>query len=61
MEELIKQAFLHVDLIGQHVQDGHYDLIGPDGQSMYFAFSVLLLFLRLTCIQQLSSLNSGNM
>ncbi|KAL1624967.1 hypothetical protein SLS54_003692 [Diplodia seriata] len=32
MEELIKQAFLHVDVIGQHVHDGHYDLVGPDGE-----------------------------
>ena len=32
MESLIKQAFLHVDLIGAHVQEGHYDLTGPDGE-----------------------------
>lgn len=32
MEELIKQAFLHVDVIGPHVQQGHYDLLGPDQQ-----------------------------
>ncbi|KAK8221189.1 hypothetical protein IWZ01DRAFT_490085 [Phyllosticta capitalensis] len=32
MEGLIKQAFLHVDVIGQHVHDGHYDLVGPDGE-----------------------------
>lgn len=31
MEELIKQAFLHVDVIGPHVANGHYDLIGPNG------------------------------
>lgn len=31
MEELIKQAFEHVDEIGPHVQSGHYDLMGPDG------------------------------
>ena len=31
MEELIRQAFLHVDVLGQHVADGHYDLIGPNG------------------------------
>lgn len=30
MEQLIHQAFLHVDGIGQHVLEGHYDLIGPD-------------------------------
>ncbi|KAM0335728.1 hypothetical protein ACHAQA_000778 [Verticillium albo-atrum] len=32
MQELIKQAFQHVDVIGQQVQDGHYDLIGPNGE-----------------------------
>jgi hypothetical protein len=32
MESLIKQAFLHVDVIGKLVQDGHYDLTGPDGE-----------------------------
>ncbi|TQN67242.1 hypothetical protein CSHISOI_08245 [Colletotrichum shisoi] len=29
MEELINLAFIHVDIIGPHVQDGHYDLVGP--------------------------------
>jgi hypothetical protein len=32
MEELIKQAFLHVEIIGPQVQEGCYDLIGPDGE-----------------------------
>ncbi|OBT54005.1 hypothetical protein VE04_06026 [Pseudogymnoascus sp. 24MN13] len=32
MEDLIRQAFLHVDVIGPHVQEGHYDLIGPNGE-----------------------------
>ena len=32
MEELIKQAFLHVEVIGPHVQQGHYDLVGPNGE-----------------------------
>ncbi|KAL1592702.1 hypothetical protein SLS60_011118 [Paraconiothyrium brasiliense] len=32
MEELIKQAFLQVDIIGPHVHEGHYDLVGPDGE-----------------------------
>ncbi|GFP55755.1 transcriptional regulatory protein SIN3 [Trichoderma asperellum] len=32
MEELIKQAFLHVDVLGPHVQEGHYDIIGPNGE-----------------------------
>lgn len=31
MEELIKQAFDQVDVLRQHVRDGHYDLIGGDG------------------------------
>lgn len=31
MEDLIRQAFLHIDVIGQHVADGRYDLIGPNG------------------------------
>lgn len=32
MEELIRQAFLHVENIGPHVQEGHYDLLGPNGE-----------------------------
>jgi hypothetical protein len=32
MEALIKKAFLHVDVIGPHVVDGHYDLVGPEGE-----------------------------
>ncbi|CCE30012.1 hypothetical protein E4U35_007511 [Claviceps purpurea] len=32
MEELIKQAFLQVDVLGPHVQEGHYDLVGPNGE-----------------------------
>ena len=32
MEELIKQAFLQVDVLGPHVQEGHYDLIGPNNE-----------------------------
>lgn len=32
METLIKQAFLHVEVIGDHVHAGHYDLTGPDGE-----------------------------
>lgn len=32
MEELIKQAFLHVEILGPHVQQGHYDLVGPNGE-----------------------------
>lgn len=32
MEDLIKQAFLHVEIIGPHVAEGHYDLVGPNGE-----------------------------
>ncbi|KJR84438.1 KAP-like kinetoplast-associated protein [Sporothrix schenckii 1099-18] len=32
MEELIKQAFVQVEAIGPHVLEGHYDLIGPNGE-----------------------------
>lgn len=32
MENLVKQAFAHVETIGPHVQEGHYDLMGPDGE-----------------------------
>ncbi|KAK0641160.1 hypothetical protein B0T16DRAFT_419321 [Cercophora newfieldiana] len=32
IEELIQQAFLHVEIVGPQVQEGHYDLIGPDGE-----------------------------
>lgn len=32
MEKLIRQAFMHVDVIGMHVQEGHYDLLGPNGE-----------------------------
>ncbi|KAK3312892.1 hypothetical protein B0H66DRAFT_382716 [Apodospora peruviana] len=31
MEDLVKQAFLHLDhVIVPHVQEGHYDLVGPN-------------------------------
>ncbi|TVY35726.1 hypothetical protein LSUB1_G006775 [Lachnellula subtilissima] len=32
MEELIRQAFLHVDIVGAQVQAGRYDLLGPNGE-----------------------------
>jgi hypothetical protein len=32
MEELIRQAFLNVEVIGPHVAEGHYDLVGPNGE-----------------------------
>ena len=31
MEDLIRQAFLHVEVIGPHVAEGHYDLVDPHG------------------------------
>ncbi|TGJ84571.1 hypothetical protein E0Z10_g4180 [Xylaria hypoxylon] len=31
MRELIESAFRHVEIIGPEVQEGHYDLIEPDG------------------------------
>lgn len=31
MEDLIRQAFLHVEIIGPHVAEGHYGLVGPSG------------------------------
>lgn len=31
IEGLVNQAFLHVDVIGAYVQQGHYDLMGLDG------------------------------
>jgi hypothetical protein len=30
MDKLVKEAFLQVDVLGPHVQEGHYDLIGPN-------------------------------
>lgn len=32
MEDLIRQAFMHIDMIGPHVAEGHYDLIGPNNE-----------------------------
>ncbi|PQE06801.1 kinetoplast-associated KAP protein [Rutstroemia sp. NJR-2017a BBW] len=32
IEELIRQAFFHVEIIGRHVQEGHYDLMNPAGE-----------------------------
>lgn len=31
MSSLVKQAFLHVEVIGPQVHKEHYDLIGPEG------------------------------
>jgi hypothetical protein len=30
MQELIEAAFLHIDVVGDEVRAGHFDLIGPD-------------------------------
>lgn len=32
MEDLIVQAFDHIDALGPHVREGHYDLEGPEGE-----------------------------
>lgn len=32
MEDLINQAFAHIDGLGPHVREGHYDLEGPEGE-----------------------------
>lgn len=32
MEFLIKEAFVHLEGIGPHVAEGHYDLLGPHGE-----------------------------
>ncbi|KAJ4389384.1 hypothetical protein N0V93_006852 [Gnomoniopsis smithogilvyi] len=32
MEGLINQAFVHIDSVGPHVLEGHYDLEGPEGE-----------------------------
>ena len=32
MEELIREAFVHVDIIGPHIAEGHYDLIDSNGK-----------------------------
>lgn len=32
MEFLIKEAFAPVEVIGPHVEQGHYDLLGPQGE-----------------------------
>ncbi|PQE18251.1 Kinetoplast-associated kap protein [Rutstroemia sp. NJR-2017a BBW] len=32
IEELIKLAFLHVEIVGPHVREGHYDLMNPAGE-----------------------------
>lgn len=32
MEDLINQGFLRIEVIGPHMAEGHYDLVGPDGE-----------------------------
>jgi hypothetical protein len=31
MEALIQDVFLHIEIIGNYVVEGHYDLLGPGG------------------------------
>jgi ankyrin repeat protein len=31
LERLVREAFIHITVIGPHVYEGHYDLVGPDG------------------------------
>jgi hypothetical protein len=31
MKALIREAFLHIKIIGNHVVESHYNLLGPDG------------------------------
>lgn len=31
LERLIREGFIHIEVIGPHVYEGHYDLVGPDG------------------------------
>ena len=35
MKDLIEQAFEQVDVLGPHVMEGHYDLVGPDDKVIY--------------------------
>jgi hypothetical protein len=32
MEDFINKAFLHIEVLGPHVAEGHYDLVGPNGE-----------------------------
>jgi hypothetical protein len=32
IENLIREAFLHVDVVGTHVQEGYFDLMSPEGE-----------------------------
>jgi hypothetical protein len=32
MEELIKQGFTLVDVMRPHVDESHYEIVGPDGE-----------------------------
>jgi hypothetical protein len=31
LERLVREAFIHITVIGPHVYEGHYDLVEPDG------------------------------
>ncbi|KAM0553956.1 hypothetical protein ACHAPJ_007028 [Fusarium lateritium] len=35
MESLIKQTFMHVDVLGPHAIEGHYDLNAPNGEIIH--------------------------
>jgi hypothetical protein len=32
MQQLIFECFFYVEIIGPHVYQGHYDLVGPNGE-----------------------------
>jgi hypothetical protein len=32
MEQLIRKAFVHVEHIGPHVIEGHFDMFGPNNE-----------------------------
>lgn len=34
MQNVIKQAFAHAEEIGPQIEEGHYDLVGPDGDTI---------------------------
>ncbi|KAF2863500.1 hypothetical protein K470DRAFT_203550, partial [Piedraia hortae CBS 480.64] len=34
VDELIQQAFLHIDGVSDQVKNHQYDLIGPDGENI---------------------------
>ena len=42
MEGLIREAFLHVEVIGPLVLEGHYDLVGPSGRVLPDAWDTVV-------------------